>query len=63
MTNNDDYNIEEEPEMVNQFAEHEIITGDDCDEGGIADERFASPDPAFITEDIGRKSIESRSGI
>ena len=28
----------------------EVITGEDCDDAGIADERFASPD-IYITED------------
>jgi len=39
-----------------------IITGEDCDDAGIADERFASPD-MFSTNDIdsnGRKSLLSR---
>lgn len=38
-------------------CEHDIITGDDCDDEGIADERFASPE-VFMTDDIGRKSLE-----
>lgn len=50
--------------MQQEFGEHEIITGDDCEDGGIADERFASPD-AFgntINEDLlnGRKSLEGQ---
>jgi hypothetical protein len=47
-----------EPDPINEFGEHDILTGEDCDDG-IADERFASPD-AFSTEDYGRKSIDSR---
>ena len=37
------------------------ITGEDCDDCGIADERFASPD-IFTTNDdaLGRKSINHR---
>lgn len=44
---------------INEFNEHVIVTGEDCDDIGVADERFASPD-AFSTDDMGRKSIESR---
>lgn len=38
-----------------------VPTGEDCDEFGIADERFASPDclQVFQTVDDNRKSIES----
>jgi len=42
---------------MNEFGE--VITGEDCDDAGIADERFASPD-VFKTEDNARRSIESR---
>jgi hypothetical protein len=34
-----------------------LITGEDCDEGGIADERFASPDIFSTNDDNGRKSL------
>ena len=38
-----------------------MVTGEDCDDAGIADERFASPD-IYITEDQNlRKSIEGRA--
>ena len=40
----------------------EVITGEDCDDAGIADERFASPD-IYITEDQNlRKSVEGVRG-
>lgn len=41
-----------------------LITGEDCDDAGIADERFASPD-IFGTADIDacRKSIQSRQQL
>ena len=29
------------------------MTGDDCDMGGIADERFASPGNIYSTGDVG----------
>jgi len=43
-------------------GEGATVTGEDCDEFGIADERFASPELVFhqtIDEVAGRKSIES----
>ena len=40
----------------------EVVTGEDCDDAGIADERFASPD-IYITEDQNlRKSVEGCRG-
>jgi hypothetical protein len=44
-----------------------LITGEDCDEAGIADERFASPDVIFgsTTDEMlgGRKSIQGRHNM
>ena len=41
----------------------DIMTGEDCEEGGIADERYASPD-MYITEDVAlRKSAEGRAHL
>jgi hypothetical protein len=51
--------------VINEDNDGGIITGEDCDDAGIADERFASPD-MFSTNDImdtnGRKSLLSRGG-
>ena len=44
------------------MLDNEAITGEDCDDCGIADERFASPDVNKIVfstlDDAGRRSIE-----
>lgn len=37
--------IREHQEKVDDNSDHDIITGDDCEEEGIADERLGSPDP------------------
>mmetsp|Transcript_39579 Transcript_39579/g.38092 ORF Transcript_39579/g.38092 Transcript_39579/m.38092 type:complete len:363 (-) Transcript_39579:438-1526(-) len=42
-----------------QFQEQDVLTGEDCDDGVIADERFASPDN-FTTEDFGRPSLHKQ---
>ncbi|CDW88617.1 UNKNOWN [Stylonychia lemnae] len=52
----------------NDHADNEAVTGEDCDDFGIADERFASPDGGIVFQTIddnmnpiitqGRKSLE-----
>ena len=51
--------IKEHQERHDDVSDHDIITGDDCEDEGIADERLGSPD-VFSTEDAGRKSLEGR---
>eukprot|EP00347_Sterkiella_histriomuscorum_P023794 403333366 len=61
------------PPEFNDHIDNDLVTGEDCDDFGIADERFASPDAnkiIFQTLDDniqgllsqGRKSLESTGG-
>lgn len=54
--------IKEHLERPDEVSEHDIITGDDCGEDNIADERLGSPD-AFSSEEFERKSLEGHQYI
>lgn len=51
--------IKEHLERYDDNSDHDLITGDDCGDEHIADERLGSPD-VFSTDDAGRKSLEGR---
>jgi len=52
--------INEQKQPASQdFDEQERMTGEDCDDAGIADERYVSPE-GLKTSNTGRESIESR---
>lgn len=50
---------EQKQPATQEFDEQERITGEDCDDAGIADERYVSPE-GFKTSYTGRESVESR---